>query len=187
MNALDNTLSPAEIPGFAFGLPPRAPHGTESTSPRLGAPLRDPGQRPQNSGGAFEARGGRFPFVEEHDLHVGAHARALGVLGDIGDQAFRVGEDVVAEGEHRAFRADFDALHIGAGRPLRAGPVGSSGLTLLHRTVHMRIGLEFHISQRVAHFLDPANINVLHGVTRLRIDADRTARALPGKAFHGFD
>jgi hypothetical protein len=36
-----------------------------------------------------------------------------GVLGDVGDQALGIGENVVAEGEHRAFRADLDALDIG--------------------------------------------------------------------------
>src|SRR5579863_630990 len=83
-------------------------------SRRLSALLRDRDQRPQNPGGAFQPLGRRVPFVEEHDLHVRADASAFGVLGDVGDQAFGIGEDVVAQREHRAFRADFDALDIGA-------------------------------------------------------------------------
>jgi hypothetical protein len=76
--------------------------------------LRNPDQRAQNARGAFEARGRGVPFVEEHDFHVRADAGAFGVLADIGDEAFGVGEDVVAEREHRAFRADFDPFDIGA-------------------------------------------------------------------------
>ncbi len=54
-----------------------------------------------------------FPVVEEHDLHVGPHARGRSLLADIGDQALRIGEDVVAEGEHRALRPGLDLLDIG--------------------------------------------------------------------------
>src|ERR1700677_1555918 len=75
--------------------------------------LRNPDQRSQNPRGAFQPRGGCVPFVEEHHLHVRAHAGAFGMLADIGDEAFGIGESVVAEGEHRAFRADLDPLDIG--------------------------------------------------------------------------
>src|SRR5580692_8683852 len=39
-------------------------------------------QRAQNAGGAFQSLFRLLPFVEEHDLHVGANARAFGVLRD---------------------------------------------------------------------------------------------------------
>lgn len=74
--------------------------------------LRNPDQRPQNSGGAFEALCRGVPFVEKHD--VGAHARVFGMLADIADETFGVGEEIVAERQHRAFRGGLDALDIGA-------------------------------------------------------------------------
>jgi hypothetical protein len=39
----------------------------------------------QDAGRGFEALGRRVPFVEQHDLHVGAHARAGFVFVDGGD------------------------------------------------------------------------------------------------------
>ena len=78
-------------------------------SRRLRPLLRNPDQRPQNLRRALEPLLRRLPVVEEHDLHVRPHARADPVLGDVGDQAFGIGENVVAERQHRAFRADLDA------------------------------------------------------------------------------
>src|SRR6516165_7656048 len=79
-----------------------------------GALLGDGDERAQNAGGAFEALGRGVPFVEEHDLHVRAHARAGRMLGDVGNKPTRIVENIVAEREHRAFGPDFDALDIGA-------------------------------------------------------------------------
>jgi hypothetical protein len=47
--------------------------------------LGNSNQRTQNAGRALEPLLRRFPFVEEHDFHIRAHARAGLVLADIGD------------------------------------------------------------------------------------------------------
>ncbi len=85
-----------------------------SFSRRLLPLLRNPDQRPQNVGRALEPLLRRVPFVEEHDFLIGPHPRADRMLGDVGNQPVGIGEDVVAQREHRAFRADLDALDIGA-------------------------------------------------------------------------
>src|SRR5580704_10845019 len=56
--------------------------------------------------------------------------------------------------------------------------------------LHARLGrvldavdfVELDILQRLADLLDMTDINGLHDVARFRIDADRTARALPSHA-----
>src|SRR3954469_16337746 len=78
--------------------------------------LRDPHEVAQDRRGALEARLRLLPVVEEHDLHVRPHAGVGAFVADVGDQAFGVGEGIVAEGDHRALWSSVDLLHIGAAR-----------------------------------------------------------------------
>src|SRR6185369_2452105 len=76
--------------------------------------LGDPHQPPQDEVGALEPLLGARPVVEEHDLHVGAHARRGAVVADIGDEPIRIGKLVVAEGEHSSLRPGLDLLDVRA-------------------------------------------------------------------------
>jgi hypothetical protein len=82
-------------------------------SRRLGG-LRQTRQAAQDRGRAFEPLLGRRPVLEEYDLLVGPHARLRSLLADEGDEPIRVGEAVIAEGDHRALGSGLDPLHIGA-------------------------------------------------------------------------
>src|SRR5262245_50512970 len=84
-----------------------------NTSRRLGG-LGEVHEAVQDLHRALEAGVGLLPVLEEHDLHVGAHARRGAAVADIAHEAIGIGERIVAEGQHRALRAGLDLLHVGA-------------------------------------------------------------------------
>src|ERR1700690_3798454 len=77
------------------------------------AVLGEIGELAQDFGRAHQTFFRRFPFLEEHHLHVGPHPRSLAVLTDEIDKPIRLREFVVAEGDHRALRPGIDLLDIG--------------------------------------------------------------------------
>ena len=87
--------------------------GSQTSSRRL-AVLGEIGELAQDFGGADQAFLRRFPFLEEHHLHVRPHSRRLAVLADEIDQPVRLRELVVAERDDRALRSGIDLLDIGA-------------------------------------------------------------------------
>src|SRR5260370_24269983 len=78
------------------------------------AVLGEVGELAQDFGGAGEALLRRLPFLEKHHLHVRPHSCRLAVLADEIDQAVRMRELVVAEGDDSALRPGIYLLDIGA-------------------------------------------------------------------------
>ena len=82
--------------------------------------LGDSRELPQDRGGAFKPLLRPFPFVEKHQLlvprvlRIAAHAHTRSLLADEDDQAFRIGEDIVAERQHDTLRSGLDLFDIGA-------------------------------------------------------------------------
>src|SRR5688500_7657202 len=76
--------------------------------------LRDADQPTQDRGRALEPLLGPLPIVEEHDLHVRAHARSRTFVADVTHQPFGIGELIIAELQHRALRPGIDFFDIGA-------------------------------------------------------------------------
>src|SRR6202007_1457004 len=76
--------------------------------------LGEIGELPQDFGRTHQTLFRRLPFLEKYHLHVRPHPRRLSVLADEIDQAIRLRELVVAEGDDRPLRPGIDLLDIGA-------------------------------------------------------------------------
>src|SRR6202162_1776349 len=76
--------------------------------------LGEVGKLAQNVGRAHQTLFWRLPLLEEYHLHVRPDLRRLTMLTDEIDQAIRLRELVVAEGDDHTFRTGIDLLDIGA-------------------------------------------------------------------------
>src|SRR5450432_629346 len=76
--------------------------------------LGEVGELAQHLGGTHQPLLRRFPFLEEHHLHVGPHPCRLSMLADEIDQPVRLRELVVAESDDNALRPGIDLLDIGS-------------------------------------------------------------------------
>src|SRR5262245_21104485 len=69
-------------------------------------------------------------------------------------------------------------------RPLQRRSIAGTRLDWILHVIEL---LDFDVDQIIADLLDPADIDGLYDVARLRIDQHRPTRTLPGHSLHGCD